>query len=362
MSARVAALLMPLAVALGGCDAAGGGSASGAPGGAGERGGDVAVVAMRDRLDSVQLDRAFRMADSLPRLRSLVVQWRGSVVRERYWRGAAPDRPTNLKSASKSVLAAVAGAAIADGRIAGTTQTIGELLPRETTGLDPAKRAITVADLLSMRAGLESTSFAEYGAWVSSRDWVRAALAQPVVAPRGEEGGPMIYSTGSSHLLSAVITRATKQSTHRYAARRVFAPLGITLRPWTTDPQGIYFGGNEMRLTPREMLAFGTLYLARGRAPDGTPVIPAAWVDSSWVPRGVSRWSGDQYGYGWWIRQAGPHTLYYAWGYGGQFIWVVPPLELVVVMTSAADVQRESTHLNALRRLMTEEILPAVAR
>ena len=172
----------------------------------------------------------------------------------------------------------------------------------------------------------------------------------------------MIYSTGSSHLLSAALTRATGASVHQYAARRVFAPIGVTLRPWTTDPQGISFGGNEMRLSPREMLAFGTLYLKRGRAAGGRQVIPEAWVDSSWVPRGRSPWSGHEYGYGWWIRRSGAHVVYYAWGYGGQMIFVVPPLELVVVMTSVADAPREGGHLEALRRLMTDEIVPAVAR
>lgn len=313
-------------------------------------------------IDSARIDRVFARADSLPRLRSLIVQWRDTIVREQYWRGAAPDRLTNIKSASKSVLSAAVGIAIAEGRIRGVDQPISELLPDATRSLDPAKQAITVGDLLSMRAGLRSTSFGNYGAWVSSRNWVQAALAQPIIAPRGDVGGPMIYSTGSSHLLSAILTRATETNTHRYTASRLFAPLGITLRPWTTDPQGIPFGGNEMRLSPRSLLAFGTLYLHRGRAINGRQVIPSAWIDSSWVPRGRSPWSGDQYGYGWWLRPAGEHTVYYAWGYGGQLVFVVPPLQLVVVMTSDADVGREGGHLETLRRLVTEEIVPAVSR
>lgn len=322
-----------------------------------ERGGAIAAV-----MDSARIDRAFARADSLPRLRSLIVQWRDTIVREQYWNGAAPDRLTNIKSASKSVLSAAVGIAIAEGRIRGVDQPISELLPEATRSLDPAKQAITVGDLLSMRAGLRSTSFGNYGVWVSSRNWVQAALAQPIIAPRGDAGGPMIYSTGSSHLLSAILTRATDTNTHRYMASRLFAPLGITLRPWTTDPQGIPFGGNEMRLSPRSLLAFGTLYLHRGRTVDGQQVIPAAWIDSSWVPRGRSPWSGDQYGYGWWLRPAGEHTVYYAWGYGGQLVFVVPPLQLVVVMTSDADVAREGGHLETLRHLMTDEIVPAVAR
>jgi CubicO group peptidase (beta-lactamase class C family) len=220
-----------------------------------------------------------------------------------------------------------------------------------------------------MRTGLESTSFWNYGRWVTSRNWVRYALAQPVIAPRGS-AGPMIYSTGSTHLLSAIITRATGMSTYRYAERYLAAPLGIRLRGWTTDPQGIYFGGNDMRMTPRDMLALGRLYLAGGRAQAGAPgmyrqVLPRTWVDSSWVARTRSDWSGHEYGYGWWIRSAwspnGRHPVYYAWGYGGQFIFVVPSVELVVVATSDAEVRsREQGHLEAVHALLDQEIIPAV--
>ena len=210
-----------------------------------------------------------------------------------------------------------------------------------------------------MRAGLQSTSFDNYGAWVTSRNWVRDALRRPMVA---EPGAEMIYSTGSTHLLSAIITRRTGLSTHRYAERVLARPLGIPLRAWTRDPQGIYFGGNEMRMTPREMVAFGTLYLNGGRTASGRQVIPKAWIDSSWVPRARSGWSGQEYGYGWWIRQSNGHPVYFAWGYGGQFIFVIPTLELVVVTTSdASPTRRERGHLEAIYDLLDTAIVPAAA-
>jgi CubicO group peptidase (beta-lactamase class C family) len=309
-------------------------------------------------IDSARLAAAYARAAELPRLRSLLVQHRGRIVGERYWRGATRERRANIKSASKSIIAALVGIAIAEGKIRGTEQTIGELLPAETRGLDAEKRAITVGDLLSMRSGLQPTSFGNYGAWVSSRDWVRDALRRPMVAPRG---GPMLYSTGSTHLLSAILTRATGTSTYAYAQSRLARPLGIMLRPWQRDPQGIYFGGNDMYLTPREMLRVGTLYLRGGLAPDGRRVLPQAWIDSSAVPRTISPFNGNRYGYGWWIRDAGSHRVLYAWGYGGQFIFVVPALELVVVTTSDPNAAtRDGGHLDAIYRLLEEEIVPAV--
>ena len=300
---------------------------------------------------------AYRRAAAMPRLRSLLVQHRGRLVGERYWRGATRDQRANVKSASKSIISALVGIAIAEGRIRGVDQTIGELLPVQTRGLEPEKRAITVGDLLSMRSGLQSTSFGNYGAWVSSRDWVRDALRRPMVA---ERGGPMLYSTGSTHLLSAILTRATGMSTREYAQARLARPLGITLRAWQRDPQGIYFGGNDMYLRPREMLRIGALYLSGGVAPNGRRVLPRAWIDSSVVARTTSPWNGHRYGYGWWIRESNGHRVLFAWGYGGQFIFVVPSLELVVVTTSDPEAPtRDGGHLDAIHALLDEEIVPA---
>lgn len=312
-------------------------------------------------LDSARLARAYARADSLPRLRSLLVQWRDTLVGERYWRGAAPRTPANIKSASKSVLSALVGIALADGHLRALDQPLAELLPAHARALDSAKRAITLEDLLTMRAGLQSTSFGNYGRWVTSRDWVRWALARPMEEAPGHAGGPMIYSTGTTHVLAAALARATGTSVLAYGRRRLAEPLGIPLRPWPTDPQGIHFGGNDMRMTPREMLAFGTLYLHGGRAPDGAQVVPRAWVDSSWVPRTRSGWSDQDYGYGWWSRQVGAHRVNFAWGYGGQFIFVVPSLDLVVVTTSdPSATSRERGHLEAIHALVAQDVLAAV--
>jgi CubicO group peptidase (beta-lactamase class C family) len=313
--------------------------------------------------DTNLLLAAARRGDSLAKLRSLVVAWRGNVAIERYYNGATSRTPANLKSASKSIVSALIGIAIARGDIAGVDQPIGELLVAETRSLDSAKRAITVEDLLTMRAGLQSTSFENYGTWVSSRNWVQDALRRPIEAARGNTG-PMIYSTGNTHLLSAIITRATRASTHAYADRHLFRPLGIRLREWTTDPQGIYFGGNEMRLTSREMLRFGELYRLGGVvkvADSSRQVVPRAWIDSSWVQRTSSGWSGNGYGYGWWITQLGGYDAYFAWGYGGQYIFIIPRLETTIVITSDPEARAgDDGYRASLFDLILRDVIPAV--
>lgn len=312
-----------------------------------------------DPADTVLVARAAARAAELPRLRGMLVSQGRDVILERFTGGAGIDRATNVKSVSKSVLSALVGIAIAEGHIRGLDQPIADYFPDyfARDDVDPRKREITVGHLLSMQSGLESTSFDRYGAWVSSRDWVRAALDRPMVdAP----GGRMLYSTGSTHLLSAILTRATGTSTWAYANEKLGDALGGPIRRWQRDPQGIYFGGNDMQLTPRQMLRLGEMYLDGGSV-DGRQVVPRAWVRESVRPRTSSPWNGHAYGLGWWSRDSGGRRVWFAWGYGGQYVFVVPDLDLVAVFTSQADAPRGSDHLRALHALVDEYLVPGAA-
>ena len=303
-------------------------------------------------------DDALRAAArELPRLHSLVVSRRGSLVFEYYAPGRSGTRLANVKSVSKSLIAVLVGIAIERRLIGGVDEPIARWFPQLGRADDPRKRGITVEDLLTMRSGLESTSGPGYGAWVRSRNWVSHALARPMVSAPGTS---MEYSTGTSHLLSAILTKATGRSTHQFAAEALARPLGIELARWPRDPQGIYFGGNEMLLTPRQMIAFGELYLNRGMA-GGVRVVPAAWVDASCEPRTRSRWDPDrEYGYGWWVQAIGGHRACFAWGFGGQYILVFRSLDLVVAITSSTAADDESRgHRRQLFELLATHILPA---
>ena len=306
-------------------------------------------------LDSAILQEVYDSASALPRLYSLLVARHGRLYAERYYQGRSAERRANIKSASKSIVSALIGIAIAEGKLA-LDQPVAPFFDAHLSGdTSTAKRRITVENLLSMQAGLESTSSRNYGDWVTSSNWVRYAITRPMV---DVPGGRMQYSTGSTHLLSYILTRSTGSSTWAYAREKLARPLGLDLRAWTTDPQGIYFGGNEMWLTPRDMLTFGEMY-RNGGVHQGTQVVPREWIETSWIPRTVSRFNSHRYGYGWWIRRSGEHAVYFAWGYGGQYIFIVPELELVMVTTSDPVSPREGAHNRALHALLDRVVLAA---
>ena len=210
-----------------------------------------------------------------------------------------------------------------------------------------------------MQAGLGRTSGANYGAWVSSRDWVGYALSQPFVAPPGER---MLYSTGSFHVLGAALSRASGESLLALARGWLGAPLDIEIPAWTRDPQGFYLGGNEMALSPMAMLAFGEMYRRDGRAADGAPVLSRGWVESSFVARTRSPFSGLDYGYGWFLGRRAGRRIALARGYGGQLIALVPELGLTVVVTSdPTRPARSEGYFGDLMDLLAEAVIPDAA-
>lgn len=318
------------------------------------------AAAVSRGLDPLAMAAVARRAEQLPRLHALIVARHGETLAEHRFRGSALDQPVNIKSASKSVLSALAGIAIQRGVLEGTEQKIAPVLRGDIpTGADPRIEEIDVGDLLSMRAGLGRTSGPHYGAWVASPNWVRHALARPF---EDEPGGRMIYSTGTSHLMSAVLSRASGRDTHQLAQEWLAAPLGIALPPWPQDPQGLYFGGNDMLMSPRALIRFGELYRNGGEI-DGRRILPVGWVRESWRPRGVSPWSGNGYGYGWFTKQAGGYQVHFAWGYGGQMLFIVPALALTVVMISDPSPHpRAESHLPDLHALLDDGIIPAAVR
>ncbi len=329
--------------------------------GSGSRG-DIPPLPPRSPLpDGIWSARIEEWAEAADPLNSLIIAHEDTILAERYFRGMTSDRQVNVKSASKSVMSALVGIALEEGYLEDVDQRIAEFLPTYLNGgSDPRKTGITIGHLLSMSSGLEGTSFNNYDAWIASSDWIGHVLDRPLLA---DPGSRMIYSTGNTHLLSVILTEASGMNTLSFSRRHLFQPLGISIRAWDRDPNGYYMGGNNMHLSPREMLRFGQLYLNGGRYGE-RQIMSESWVEHTMTPaiRWGYRWSG--YGYGWWFRRMRGHDVWYASGYGGQYIFVVPSLDLVVVTTCslAPGRRRRPPVVGTLERMIIPAILDRILR
>jgi CubicO group peptidase (beta-lactamase class C family) len=162
-------------------------------------------------------------------------------------------------------------------------------------------------------------------------DSVQHILDLPMVSNPGEN---WTYNSGGSHLLGAIVTEATGTPLLDYAMEKLFDPLGIQSSDiiWPKDNQGLYWGHGGVSMVPRDMAKFGFLYLNNGSW-DGEQIISTEWVQKS----SETLYSFDEFGgysYQWWTYPSDIVNVYAAQGFAGQFIFVIPSLDLVVVFTS----------------------------
>ncbi|MEX0647330.1 MAG: serine hydrolase [Balneolaceae bacterium] len=271
---------------------------------------------------------------SIGTVNSLVIEKNNNIIIEEYAGGMNADEPANIKSASKSILSLLVGIAIDKGYLESVDQSIGEFFPEYfEANPDSQKESITIEDLLTMRSGLETTSRWNYGPWVVSNNWVDYALSQPL---EDEPGTKMNYSTGSSHLLSVILTKASGMSTKEFANRYLLEPLNTSAGWWDTDPQGYYMGGNNLLLTPSALLKIGRMVMNGGTYQE-EQIVPAEWINESLKFHTESLANPYDYGYMWWRTEINGYDMAFAWGNGGQYIMTFPELDSVIVITSNVD-------------------------
>lgn len=264
----------------------------------------------------------------------VVVVRHGAIVSEWYADGADADSWTASWSVAKSFSSAVTGIAVADGSIDSVDDPAATYLD-EWAGTDKAD--ITVEDILHMQSGLawdedyqpssaDSSDVVQMG--LSANELAYAA-ARPVAKP---PGSTWVYSSGDAMILAGIVEGATGTSMRDYATEHLFKPIGMERADWWEDAEGQTLGYCCLDSTARGYARFGLLYLHEGRWGDDQ-VIPASWVKDS-----IRDAPGDHpgYGYMWWLQpelEGVPDDVYSAQGHDGQFIWVIPSLDLVVVRT-----------------------------
>ncbi len=303
------------------------------------------------------LVRLVREGKRFPDLHSLLIVRHGYLVLEEYFGGWHRERLHTLQSVSKSVTSALIGIAIERGAIEGTGEKILGFFPetRKIAHLDDRKRAMTLADLLTMRSGTdydEGYSGSPHSTLNSlARGWDRFYLDRPMVAAPGTR---FRYDSGGVILMSSLLEARTGLHADAYAERHLFAPLGIRRAEWFRNRESHPHTGGGLDLRPRDMARFGLFYLRGGRWSDGAggdrQVVPGSWVASS-TRRQVALDGGATghrvgYGYLWWILEPDPagsgrQDIYAAMGFRAQYIFVVPEHDLVAVVTGGTRNRRD---------------------
>lgn len=290
-------------------------------------------------------------------LTSVIVMRHGKLVTESYFHGGAVNKARNIHSSSKGVIQALVGIAVSERRIGGLNDPISKYLPATYfTGPGADKKNITIRHLLTMSSGIAWKEDTSEKLIEKQPDWVRAILARPLAH---RPGTTFTYGSDNTHLLSAILQRATGMNTCRYAETRLFSKINITPEHWGRDPQGVYSGGYNLYLTPREMAKFGQLYLNGGRW-NGRQVVPRVTVQqaATTVLKADKTYS---YSSGWWKQKIRGVDIYFGWGFGGQFLYVIPSLDVVFATTQDTSPSADGQEVDEVT-FVRDYLLPAVQK
>ena len=294
-------------------------------------------------------------------LHSLLVVRNGYLVAEAYFDPYNSHVRHYAASLTKSVVGALVGIAIDQGKIQSVDQKVLDFFPgRRVANLDARKQAMTLEHLLALSSGLDLPDFTPQPQMEQSSGWVQFALDLPMAA---QPGARFAYGNEPVHLLSAILQKTTGEETRLFANRFLFDPLGIPPAmpgDWSVDPQGYTTGGIGLYLAPRDLAKFAYLYLNEGKW-DGQQVVPAGWVKellTGHTAVGKDKTYANQerqYGYLWSVF---PEQHYFAaFGMGGQHLYLLPEQNMVVVFTAGLKPDQDSL----LIELVNDYILPAAA-
>jgi CubicO group peptidase (beta-lactamase class C family) len=289
---------------------------------------------------------------SLSQIRSVVIVKNGYVVFEKYYRHHNSKDLFPIRSITKTFTSALIGIAIKEGYIKNIDQKAIDYFPELLNEYkDSSVNEITIRNLLSMTSGFSWDERILFTPEVQL-NMISYAFSRKMTE---KPGAVFYYDTLSCQILSAIITRTSGTSELEFADKYLFNPLGIKVRAWDFDSQGYNTGGTGLMLSARDMAKFGYLLLNKGNWA-GKQVIPSEWIDTM-TRKHVECSASEQDNYGMlcWITTVKDHPAYYACGFGGQFIFVIPDLDTVVVITSNI----EAHHIDN-KRIIGEFIIPGI--
>ena len=282
----------------------------------------------------------------LDKTESVIIAQNNEIIYENYFSGFNASIPHDMRSASKSISSAIVGLTIDKKLIKSTDQNIYKFLSDKYQNIkDSLKSKITIQSLLTMSSGLDAIDFGTKSNRKSSaiednyqmtRDWTKSILEAPMINKPFTHAN---YGSANPHLLGVAVNSVVQEPLELFIDRILLMPLGISNYIIQTDMSGEPYFGGGMYLTPRDMLKFGQLYLNKGKWKNKR-ILSEKWVKKSLKNYLNLENTSDKNGYGylWW------HHTYSingkeiksieARGAGGQYIFVIPKLKVVTVITS----------------------------
>jgi CubicO group peptidase (beta-lactamase class C family) len=270
----------------------------------------------------------------------------------------------NIRTATHSIISLLIGIAVKEKFIAGLDKRICDYFPELFDGgTDQIKMNITIKQLLMMQSGFKSIEkgMTAFKLLFANSNLLKAIIKMPLIN-KPDEG--FIYSSANAHLLSAILTKATNMSAYEFAKKYLFEHLGIKNVSWEADKQGYSFGGGNLFMTTQDMSKIGYLVLNAGLW-DGKQIVSKEWIDEIFVKCKESLdGSNPNYGYLWYINEYWDtireknFTVYSATGKGGQRIYIVPELDVVISVISRTNITKNNT--NILSKALGNFIIPAM--
>lgn len=316
-------------------------------------------------VDASKLTAAFDHAEHVEGLLGLVVVRNSLLIAEAYYGDNDLDYPNHVRSVTKSVISMLIGIAIEEGFIKNVDESIDVYLNDAVDNIPEDKKVITIEHLLTMTGGFQwfESGGTGYNEWILSSDHIDYVLDKPLSDQPGQRFN---YNSAAVHLLSVILSEATGMRTLDFAKKYLFEPLNIQHVRWDINNRGYYNGGAGLQLSGRDMAKLGILFLQDGFSGNKQLVHPA-WVLVSTEQHQQMGYSygalkSVHYGYLWWLNKDSPYNAFLAWGYGGQFIYCIPDLNLVVVTSAEwrGISGRVEQQVQAILDLIVNHVVPVV--
>ncbi|MDZ7764988.1 MAG: serine hydrolase [Melioribacteraceae bacterium] len=286
------------------------------------------------------IDQAIQAHQNISKnYRSFIIAKNNFLVFEEYYDGEGVNQLNSLKSVTKSIMGILAGKAIELGLIESVDQKISDFFPEyfEDVG-DSLKKEIRIKNLLTMSAGFKWNNFG--GKYRSGWDLYKGNRHEYMITKTVMEDTPgevYNYNSGLSHMLSGIITNESGMRTNEFAEKYLFDSLGISNYKWTTDRNGYNLGNSELFLTSRDMAKIGLLVLKKGYWFD-KQLIDSVYIKEMLATQieteGIGKEYSQYFGYQWWVKEYKDVVINFGAGYGGQYIFVIPKFDLVLVFTT----------------------------